>query len=125
MAQKWARTVGIAVDHRRTNTSVEQLQVNVARLVSYKAKLIVFPLKEGQPKKGYVNDATAEQVAAANSQNAGNFPITKAAVVPEFRAVTADMKSKTVYRTLRILRKTARYQGRRDKKAKDEEAAKK
>ena len=32
LSADFARTVGIAVDHRRTSTSEEQLQVNVARL---------------------------------------------------------------------------------------------
>lgn len=39
----FARSVGIAVDHRRRNKSVESLQANVQRLKKYKSRLIVFP----------------------------------------------------------------------------------
>lgn len=41
--KKLAPTIGIAVDHRRRNRSLESLQANVQRLKTYKAKLVVFP----------------------------------------------------------------------------------
>ena len=41
--KKLAPTIGIAVDHRRRNCSLEGLQTNVQRLKTYKAKLVVFP----------------------------------------------------------------------------------
>lgn len=41
--KKLAPTIGIAVDHRRKNRSLEGLQANVQRLKTYKAKLVVFP----------------------------------------------------------------------------------
>ncbi|MBO1362175.1 ribosomal protein L13e, partial [Acetobacter sacchari] len=41
--KKHAPTIGIAVDHRRRNRSLEGLQANVQRLKTYKAKLVVFP----------------------------------------------------------------------------------
>ena len=50
--KKQAKTIGIAVDHRRRNKSVESLQVNAQRLKLYKSKLIVFPRKASKPKKG-------------------------------------------------------------------------
>ncbi|XP_035826026.1 60S ribosomal protein L13, partial [Aplysia californica] len=50
--KKTARTIGISVDFRRRNLSMESLQQNVQRLKEYKSKLIVFPRKEGKPKKG-------------------------------------------------------------------------
>jgi large subunit ribosomal protein L13e len=53
--KKYAKTVGISVDHRRRNKSLESLQSNVARLKAYKSKLILFPRKLKTPKKG---DAT-------------------------------------------------------------------
>lgn len=43
MNVRFARSVGIAVDHRRRNKSVESLQVNTQRLKEYKSKLIIFP----------------------------------------------------------------------------------
>jgi large subunit ribosomal protein L13e len=50
--RKEARSVGIAVDHRRRNRSNESLELNIQRLKAYKAKLIVFPRKAASPKKG-------------------------------------------------------------------------
>ncbi len=40
---KFAQTVGIAVDHRRTNKCEESLNLNVQRLKEYKERLVVFP----------------------------------------------------------------------------------
>jgi hypothetical protein len=50
--RNFARTIGIAVDHRRKNKSVEALQANVQRLKEYRSKLILFPKKMSKPKKG-------------------------------------------------------------------------
>ena len=49
---KLAPTIGIAVDHRRRNRSLESLQANVQRLKEYRSKLILFPRKPNQPKQG-------------------------------------------------------------------------
>ena len=48
----FARTIGIAVDHRRKNRSLEGLQQNVQRLKEYRSKLILFPLNPKKPAKG-------------------------------------------------------------------------
>ena len=42
--KKLARTIGIAVDPRRRNKSVESWQTNTERVEEYKSKLILFPL---------------------------------------------------------------------------------
>jgi large subunit ribosomal protein L13e len=52
VAPAFAKTIGIAVDHRRTNRSTESKQLNVARLKAYKEKLVLLPKKAGKPKKG-------------------------------------------------------------------------
>ena len=52
ISKKHARTIGIAVDYRRRNKSVEGLQQNVQRLKEYQARLILFPRKASRPKKG-------------------------------------------------------------------------
>merc|ERR550514_1504980 len=41
--KKVAKTIGIAVDHRRRNRCQESLQANVDRLKLYKSKLLIFP----------------------------------------------------------------------------------
>ena len=61
ISPKFALTVGISVDHRRTNSSQEVLSTNVDRLNAYKARLIVYPRK-GYLKKG---DATKEERSQA------------------------------------------------------------
>ena len=71
LTQRFARTVGIATDHRRTNANSEALNRNVQRLEQYKSKLILFPLHQGKHKKGEIADSTQEQIekVAAEKQN--------------------------------------------------------
>jgi large subunit ribosomal protein L13e len=57
-----ALTIGISVDHRRTNKSQESITLNVARLADYKNRLIVFPRRASKPKKG---DSSAAEIADA------------------------------------------------------------
>lgn len=57
---KLAPTIGIAVDPRRRNSSLEGLQANVARLKAYRSNLVIFPRDAKKPKKFEVrkgNDA--------------------------------------------------------------------
>lgn len=92
--------------------------------------MILFPRREGKPKRGQINDSTAEQLksAAAGHQVSGHvLPIVHAEAATETRAIgkAADFKA---YRTQRILRTVGRYTGRREaraKKAAEEEAANK
>ncbi len=128
LSAKFARTVGISVDHRRTSTSEEQLQVNAARLAEYKSKLILFPRRENKPKKGQVNDATAEQLksaAAATQVSGAVLPLAKPAPAVEYAAITEEDKKARVFHVLRTVRTNTRYKGRREKKLKDAEEAKK
>merc|ERR1719198_24126 len=63
----FARSVGIAVDHRRHNKSADMQAANVARLEQYKAKLILFPRKDKKPKKGPINDSGADALKTAQT----------------------------------------------------------
>merc|ERR1712093_232590 len=55
-----ARSLGIAVDPRRRNRSVEGKQANEQRLREYKAKLVVFPRKKDRKtKKSWAGADTA------------------------------------------------------------------
>lgn len=124
--RKFALSVGIPVDHRRRNTSVESLQTNVARLIEYKSKLILFPRKVGKVKKG---DSAADVTAEAKQLRsvASVFPIdtTPGRSIFTERAITDAEKSRNVFRELRVARADARNLGKREKrtKAKDEETA--
>ncbi|KAI8337902.1 ribosomal protein L13e [Chlamydoabsidia padenii] len=125
LTAKYARTIGIAVDHRRRNKSQESLELNVQRLKAYQAKLIVFPRKNGSPKKG---DSEAAEVASAVQFQGPLFPIEQVAAGPEARAITAEEKSTNAYMKLRYARSEKRTLGAREKRARDkaeEEANKK
>lgn len=122
LTAKYARTIGIAVDHRRQNRSVEGLEANVNRLKEYLAKLIVFPVNNDKPKKG---DASAADLAstAQTLSVAGAFPITQNLQVVSERAISAEEKTANAYKTLRNARSTAKYAGIREKRAKDKAEA--
>ena len=100
--------------------------MNTERLNTYKSKLILFPKREGQAKKGLINDSTAEKVkaAAATNQVSGKvLPRVVAKVTDEFAAITADDKKANVHSLARNMRTNARYNGKRDKKVKEAAAA--
>ncbi|KAG0172969.1 60S ribosomal protein L13 [Apophysomyces sp. BC1034] len=125
VARKEARSIGIAVDHRRRNKSQESLELNVQRLKAYKAKLIVFPRKAAAPKKG---DSEAAEVASAVQFRGAILPIEQAAPAAEARAITAEEKKVNAFMKLRYARSAARTLGAREKRARDkaeEEANKK
>merc|ERR1712110_28518 len=96
LSKKYAQTIGIAVDHRRRNKSVESLQLNGQRLKEYKSKLILFPLNSKKPRKG---DSTAEELSKA-VQLAGEVMPVKP-VVKRARAMelTDDMKKFQAFQT--------------------------
>lgn len=98
---KYARTIGIAVDTRRVNRSVDAFDVNVARLQKYKDSLIIFD-KNTKP--------SGEQVSVS-----ATFPVEQAAPESTPRAVVVPEQS--AYRTLRLARSEKRYKGIRAKRA--------
>lgn len=105
VSPKYARTVGIAVDHRRVNRSVEGFEVNVQRLKEYLGRLIVLPRK---------GDAEQAQVASI----AKTLPITNARPAVSTKAV-ADVESTDAYKQLRKAYSDKRHAGKRQKKARE------
>merc|ERR1712096_403704 len=120
LSKKFARTIGIAVDHRRRNKSVESLQLNTQRLKEFKSKMILFPINAKKPRKG---DATAEEMSKA-VQLAGTKVMAPKAVSkrPRALAITADMQAFKAFQTIRQARAFKRLHGIRAKKAADAEA---
>lgn len=116
----YARSVGIAVDHRRKNRCEESLTLNKERILSYLARLIVFPKNAKAPKKGECSDAAALAAATQVSLPA-LMPISainKAASAPEpSRKVTEAEKNTSAYATMRQAWSTKRYAGIRSKRA--------
>lgn len=116
ISPKFARTVGIAVDHRRSNKSTESLQLNVQRLQEYKSRLIVFPRKSKKPTKG---DSSKDQLAQATQLKGDIIPLPKAGDAVTYTKLTEEMKSFAAHSTLRNARNDARMVGIREKKAKE------
>ena len=112
----YARTIGIAIDHRRRNKSTEAFQLNVQRLKQYLGKLILFPLKADRPKK---NDAKPEEIKlAVQLKKQPVMPIKQRLTREKARAIDeADTKFQ-VFQALRMARADARLIGQREKKAK-------
>ncbi|KAJ3109877.1 60S ribosomal protein L13, partial [Phlyctochytrium planicorne] len=121
--RKEALSIGIAVDHRRKNRSVEGLEANVQRLKEYKSKLIVFPKKLNKPKKG---DSTGDVLSTVTQLRGALLPIVQPAPKETTRVLKAA-GTVGAFRTLRVARADARLKGAREAKAKaaeEEEKAK-
>uniref|UniRef100_A0A0C9RL50 60S ribosomal protein L13 n=1 Tax=Wollemia nobilis TaxID=56998 RepID=A0A0C9RL50_9CONI len=116
--KKLAPTIGIAVDHRRKNRSLEGLQANVNRLKTYKAKLVVFPRSARKFKAG---DSSAEELATATQVQVTYMPIVQEKPSVELVKVTDEMKSFKAYAKLRVERMNKRMVGTRMKRAAEAE----
>ena len=124
VSRKIARSIGIAVDHRRRNKSAESLQANVQRLKEYKSKMIVFPKNAKKPKSG---DADAAAVESATQLKGALLPIVQPFSKDIERKITGT-PAMHAYAELRKARSDKRLKGIRDKREKEkaeEEANKK
>ncbi|KAM0837541.1 hypothetical protein ACQ4PT_061573 [Festuca glaucescens] len=117
--KKLAPTIGISVDHRRKNKSLEGMQSNVARLKTYKAKLVIFPRRARKVKAG---DSTPEELANAIQVQGDYMPITRGEKRSvEVVKVTDEMKAFKAYGKLRVERMNQRQLGARLKKVAEAE----
>ncbi|KAK6926133.1 Ribosomal protein L13e [Dillenia turbinata] len=116
--KKLAPTIGIAVDHRRRNRSLESLQENVQRLLTYKAKLVVFPRRARKLKAG---DSVPEVLATATQVQGSYMPIEREKPTAELVKVTDEMKAFKAYDKLRLERMNQRHFGARLKRAAEAE----
>ncbi|KAG4079008.1 hypothetical protein HA402_001663 [Bradysia odoriphaga] len=114
---KFAQTIGIAVDYRRRNKSVEGIQENVQRLKEYRSRLILFPIHD--KKKLRKGEATEEERKLATQFQGPILPLSKPEPVVEFRKITDDEKKFSAFHTLRRARVDARLIGIRAKRAKE------
>ena len=109
---------------------MESLTKNVERLKAYQARLILFPRRSGQFKKG---DSSKEEVTTAKegkvvAKTSDVLPITNVALeeaITEVKRSEMPEGEKDAYKKLRMARSDARLVGVREKraKAKAEEAA--
>lgn len=82
----YARTIGIAVDHRRSNHSEESLELNVALLKTYLSKLVLYPRN---PQKHAPGDASVEEIKTVTTQAKTSKDVT--AYMQNPRRVGADL----------------------------------
>jgi len=95
----YARTVGICVDHRRSNRCQESLDRNVARLNEYKKNLVVLKKADAAP---------------ANVHTSGSImPVVKVADELVMQTVTDEMKGFKAFTTLRLARQETKVAGYR------------
>ncbi|EFJ35936.1 hypothetical protein SELMODRAFT_165483 [Selaginella moellendorffii] len=118
ISKNLARTIGIALDHRRKNRSLESLQTNVQRLNTYKTKLIVFPRKAKKTKMG---DSQPEVLSTATQFQGPVLPIVPKKPEVGIVTVTDEMKAVKAYQKLRIEQTNKRLVGIRAKKAAEAE----
>lgn len=114
---RFARTVGICVDPRRRNKSVESIQLNTQRLKEYKSKLILFPIHN--KKKLRAGEATEEERKVATQLQGEILPIRQSNIRTKARVPTDEEKKFEAYVTLRKARADARLVGIRAKRVKD------
>lgn len=119
VSPKVAQTIGIAVDKRRKNRSVESLQQNVQRLKEYKSKLILFPINRKKPKKG---DSTEQECRLAQQLTGDVMPVVKARVEQEPRKVEQAEAKFSAFHTVRQAQANQKLAPGRAKKAKEAEA---
>lgn len=120
IAYHFAPTIGIAVDPRRRNKSVDSMQENVQRLKEYMSKLILFPKNPRKPRQG---DSDKAAFTTAQQFKGTVMPLVKATSPIEVRAISEEEEKKNAYRSLRLERMHARLDGVRKKRAAEEAAA--
>ncbi|KEY75064.1 hypothetical protein S7711_01528 [Stachybotrys chartarum IBT 7711] len=114
-----APTIGISVDARRQNLSEESLVANVERLKAYKERLILLPRRSNAVKKGDTKTdlSKVEKVSLISSA----LPIAPTDIA--FREIKKGEMPAAIeggaYAKLRQARSNKRYQGAREKRAKD------
>merc|ERR1712176_560489 len=99
ISPKYARTIGIAVDHRRINKSEESLELNTNRLKTYLANLVL--LKKGEDGSGMTQLKGIVQ------------PIDRSAAEIEMQDVTDELKSFKAFTTMRLAKQETKVAGYR------------
>merc|ERR1711865_818921 len=117
-----ARSLGVAVDHRRRNRSVEGKQANVQRLKVYKANLVVFPRNSKKLKQGWKADSAAAETGVAEQVTTQFLmkPV-KTVAKMEARKITPEEAKATTTRSLKAAWNDARLCGFRQKRVKERE----
>merc|ERR1711988_704181 len=113
-----AQSLGIAVDPRRRNRSVQSKQANIQRLREYKAKLVLFPRNSKQMKKGWKDDDAADTIVEQDTAQKVMRPVRGEEEV-EIRKITPQEATAFPTRQLKAAWNDARLVGFREKRAKE------
>jgi len=113
-----ARTIGIAVDHRRRNRSEESFARNVARLKEYKKRLVVFPVRGRKTKLDSSREECSKGVQIFDREI---IPVKTRARSLGARAITQKELEDEVFGRLRYAIMDEKRWGLREKKAKEKE----
>merc|ERR1719247_709914 len=113
--RRQARTIGIAVDHRRRNKCTESLQLNANRLKLYKSKLMLFP-RGSKAKQG--DTARSELKNVTQNTNKHILPLPKISLREKSTKITAEMtdSKKTAFAIIRDSRLKKKQLGKMLKK---------
>ncbi len=114
----FCRSIGVSVDHRRKNRSVEGLELNKNRLLAYANKLALFPKHAGQMKKGLVNDSAKEVTESA--AQVSQIALPKISNRAKAMELTKEMKDKKVYQVQKQEEMNMKWRGIREKRAREE-----
>ncbi len=123
LTAQFAPTIGIAVDHRRQNTSLEALQANVDRLKAYMSKMILFPRKMNKPKKGIVPDSNEEKLQSVEAKQQHKtkeiikMPTIKKREKPML--IPKEMKDFKAYQKIKLEMMNKKWEGARKKAAEE------
>lgn len=120
---QFARSIGIMVDHRRTNKSAEGLQANVNRLKNYIDKVVLLPKKEGKPKRGncgFLSDAT-DKTQLVQNKDRKVLGKPKQLKKEKVGKITPEMNKFRPSGHIRQQRADAKWAGKRSLKVKKEE----
>lgn len=106
--QKFARTIGIAVDVRRHNKSVEAMAINIQRLKEYRSRLLLFSLNKKKQKEELKEPFVPVTKGI-------NTPVRSTAKV-KARVVTKEEKDFECYQYIAKARAESKYLGRKIKR---------
>ncbi|KAH7648653.1 60S ribosomal L13 [Cryptosporidium bovis] len=103
--KKAAMSIGIAVDHRRTDASEETFQVNVNRLRNYINGIILMPRKGKKTKKGFAgipDDSSKQEFKSVKNVSFKKaFPLVSESIKEKTHTITSEERKFRAYATLR------------------------
>ncbi|KAI6653172.1 60S ribosomal protein L13 [Oopsacas minuta] len=115
ISKKFAPTIGISVDHRRKNRSLECLQRNVQRLKEYQGRMILFPVNKKKPKPG--DSSQKECDTALQLKTKRLLPLKKTLHREKPRKIPKSLKRVHVFGVLRQAKMEKKNVGREAREA--------